>query len=217
MNRAYSSMLLLAAALLAAAGVAGQDAGAAGWRRGRATYFGATREWATAYDPTRGEGSFGVLEFGALAGRRAWPPAAGRRPLPLSSIAAAAAHTDQPRGYTNRVPGDQAASLPFPRDQVAAAADGNPDYAGSCGRCYLVRCVNDLVLRNDGSPIQLLPSSDNRTLLQYDGDPMRPYLPSIRRDVPDSRGRRFPGATRLGSGGCIGRRRLRRRLPPSSP
>jgi len=111
-------------------------------------------------------------------------------PPPLASPVRAAGSC----GYTNRGPGDQPAALPFPRDQVAAAADANPDYAGSCGRCYLVRCVSDLVLRNDGSPIQLLPSADNRTLLQYDADPMRPYLPSIRRDVPDSRGRPFPGA-----------------------
>ena len=29
--------------------------------------------------------------------------------------------------------------LPFPRDQVAAAANVNPDYPGTCGRCYQVR------------------------------------------------------------------------------
>ena len=29
--------------------------------------------------------------------------------------------------------------LPFPRDQVAAAANVNPDYPGTCGRCYEVR------------------------------------------------------------------------------
>jgi len=71
--------LLLAAALLlaVASGAFAQEAsaggGGGGWRRGRATYFGATREWSTAYDPTRGEGSFGILEFGA---RRRRPAAA---------------------------------------------------------------------------------------------------------------------------------------------
>ena len=44
-------------------------------------------------------------------------------------------------GYTNRD-----GALPFPRDAVAAAADANPDYAGSCGRCYEVKCATGTVL-----------------------------------------------------------------------
>jgi hypothetical protein len=31
-------------------------------------------------------------------------------------------------------------SLPFPRDQPAATSDANPDFPGSCGRCYQIRC-----------------------------------------------------------------------------
>jgi hypothetical protein len=31
-------------------------------------------------------------------------------------------------------------SLPFPNDQPAAAADASPDFPGSCGRCYEIRC-----------------------------------------------------------------------------
>jgi hypothetical protein len=37
-------------------------------------------------------------------------------------------------------------SLPFPRDTVAAAADTNPDFPGSCARCYQVRCRSGYVL-----------------------------------------------------------------------
>jgi hypothetical protein len=44
-------------------------------------------------------------------------------------------------GYTN---GD--GSIPFPNDAVAAPADANPDFPGSCGRCYEVRCKPGLVL-----------------------------------------------------------------------
>lgn len=35
-----------------------------GWRQGRATYYGAPGSFASNYDPSRGEGSFGILEYG---------------------------------------------------------------------------------------------------------------------------------------------------------
>jgi hypothetical protein len=44
-------------------------------------------------------------------------------------------------GYTN-----SDASIPFANDAVAASADANPDYPGSCGRCYEVRCKPGLVV-----------------------------------------------------------------------
>jgi hypothetical protein len=44
-------------------------------------------------------------------------------------------------GFTNND-----GSLPLARDAVAAAADASADYAGSCGRCYAVRCRNGVVL-----------------------------------------------------------------------
>ena len=44
-------------------------------------------------------------------------------------------------GYTN-----SDGSLPFPRAAYAAAADANADFAGSCGRCYEIRCRPGLVL-----------------------------------------------------------------------
>jgi hypothetical protein len=35
---------------------------------------------------------------------------------------------------------------------VAALADADPDYPGSCGRCYEVRCRPGLVLGADDRP-----------------------------------------------------------------
>ncbi len=43
-------------------------------------------------------------------------------------------------GYTN---GD--GSLPFPPESMAALADRDKDFPGSCGRCYELRCVSGVV------------------------------------------------------------------------
>ena len=43
-------------------------------------------------------------------------------------------------GYT-----ESDGKLPFPEDSVAAAADTNIDFAGSCGRCYEFKCVDGLI------------------------------------------------------------------------
>ncbi|KAF6266008.1 hypothetical protein COO60DRAFT_638698 [Scenedesmus sp. NREL 46B-D3] len=73
-------------------------------------------------------------------------------------------------GYTN---GD--GSLPYPADMYAAAADTNVDYAGSCGRCYQVRCRTGSP-ENNGRPLRI---SD----LQY----YKPY------QIKDNQGRDWPG------------------------
>ena len=39
----------------------------------------------------------------------------------------------------------------FPRDAVAALANNDPDYPGSCGRCYEVRCHTGPVIANGTS------------------------------------------------------------------
>lgn len=88
----------------------GQPAAGQQWIQGRATYYGAPQSFAAVFDPVRGQGSFGVLEYGSC-------------------------------GFTN-----SDGTLPFPRDTVAAAADANPDYPGTCGRCYAVKCKPGLVL-----------------------------------------------------------------------
>ncbi|GIL60042.1 hypothetical protein Vafri_14669 [Volvox africanus] len=48
-------------------------------------------------------------------------------------------------GYTNAD-----GSMPFDKGEVSSYADANPDFPGSCGRCYEVKCVPGIVLgRND--------------------------------------------------------------------
>ncbi|KAF5831660.1 hypothetical protein DUNSADRAFT_12764 [Dunaliella salina] len=79
----------------------------------------------------------------------------------------------------------------------AASADQNPGYPGSCGRCYTVRCKPGPVLDNDGQPIRIIyPFFENGTQSSvgyFNGDYLRPYLPSINSDVKDSFGKAFPG------------------------
>ena len=59
--------------------------------------------------------------------------------------------------YPLRVPAQQGASgvtyadEVFPRDAVAALANNDPDYPGSCGRCYEVRCHTGPVIANGTS------------------------------------------------------------------
>ena len=45
---------------------------------------------------------------------------------------------------------------PLPVDTITAVANINPDYPGSCGRCYEVQCVTGVVVGNysaTGAPI----------------------------------------------------------------
>ncbi|KXZ56876.1 hypothetical protein GPECTOR_1g790 [Gonium pectorale] len=123
---------------------------APGWVRGRTTYYGGPDYLSAAYDPARGNGSFGILTYGSC-------------------------------GYTN-----SDGTLPFPADAVAAAADADTDYPGSCGRCYQVKCVNGIVAANSTSPVRIINGF-------YDGDRFRPYLPAINRNITDTRGRPWPG------------------------
>ncbi|KAJ9509472.1 hypothetical protein QJQ45_001939 [Haematococcus lacustris] len=91
----------------------------------------------------------------------------------------------------------QHGTLPFARDAVAASADQNPDYPGSCGRCYEVRCKSGLLLNNERVPIRIvypdLGGGNISTVGYFDGDTARPYLPSINPNVTDGEGRPFPG------------------------
>eukprot|EP00879_Flechtneria_rotunda_P032789 GHRR01036138.1.p1 GENE.GHRR01036138.1~~GHRR01036138.1.p1 ORF type:complete len:183 (-),score=45.32 GHRR01036138.1:187-735(-) len=44
-------------------------------------------------------------------------------------------------GYTNA-----GGTLPYPQTEYSAAADASPDYPGSCGRCYNIRCTTQPLL-----------------------------------------------------------------------
>ena len=81
-------------------------------------------------------------------------------------------------GFTN-----SNGALPYPRDIYAAASDTTPDYPGSCGRCYQVRCRSGSP-ENGGKPLTI-PD------LEY-------YDPTL---VPDSQGRAWPGNPLEAQGG----------------
>ena len=49
------------------------------------------------------------------------------------------------QNYTEGVTYD---NLPYPKEMLAALANTDEDFPGSCGRCYEVRCKNGLVLAN---------------------------------------------------------------------
>ncbi|GBF95926.1 hypothetical protein Rsub_08049 [Raphidocelis subcapitata] len=70
-------------------------------------------------------------------------------------------------------------TVPWPLDQVASYADGNPDYPGSCGRCYEIKCSPGDVLGWNDAPV----------------DYTQNYFPFWEhvKSVPDDQGRGFPG------------------------
>ncbi|DBA97636.1 TPA: hypothetical protein ACH3X3_012531 [Trebouxia sp. C0006] len=68
--------------------------------------------------------------------------------------------------------------LPFDKGQVAALAQKDPDYPGSCGRCYEIRCQDGLVIGNGTTPVNI--------------DEFY-YLATVNDTVTDDYGRTFPG------------------------
>ncbi|KAJ9517598.1 hypothetical protein QJQ45_025065 [Haematococcus lacustris] len=92
-------------------------------------------------------------------------------------------------GFTNKPQG----TLPYPRDAVAASADTNSDYPGSCGRCYEIRCKTGYILDNTGSPMRLeiFPNGTINAVGYYQVDGSR--LPAIRAAIRDSQGRSYAG------------------------
>ena len=115
------------------------------YTKGRATFFGAPDSFAEAYKMDRGEGSFGDFLFGSC-------------------------------GYFNKPRSKQKIDyddLQLPLDGVAALADVNPDFPGSCGRCYEVRCSEGLLKSNRGDPIWLsemyyMPQVNSKGKLEED-------------------------------------------------
>ena len=68
------------------------------------------------------------------------------------------------------------------KDAIAALADGDADYPGSCGRCYEIRCVSGTVFDAPSKPVRIINGT-------FDGDTMRPYLAAISSSYKDTRGR----------------------------
>ena len=115
------------------------------YTKGRATFFGAPDSFAEAYKMDRGEGSFGDFLFGSCGS------------------------FNKPRSK-QKIDYDD---LQLPLDGVAALADVNPDFPGSCGRCYEVRCSEGLLKSNRGDPIWLsemyyMPQVNSKGKLEED-------------------------------------------------
>lgn len=119
-----------------------------GWRSGRATFFDAPAYWTDAFS-TRGAGSYGDILYTACG---LWSTRDG------ASV-----------NYQD---------LPFPKENVAAMSVADPDYAGSCGRCYEVRCQDGLVPGNGTTPIPISQFF---------------YQASVNTTIKDDFGRSYPG------------------------
>jgi len=120
-----------------------------GWREGRATFYDAPQYFQEAF-ASRGPGAFGDINYGDCQ-------------------------------YYSRNLGEQTVTYDnqaFPKDMIAALGSADPDYPGSCGRCYEIKCRNGLVIQEGTTPVK----SSNGYNLQ-----------AIAPDTKDTQGRSFPG------------------------
>ncbi|KAK9823593.1 hypothetical protein WJX72_004108 [[Myrmecia] bisecta] len=122
-----------------------------GWRDGRATFYGAPSYFSHAYI-SRGAGAFGEIAYGSCG------------------------YFETREGVAE--PQDQ--DLPYGTGNVAALANVDPDYPGSCGRCYEVRCKPGLVPGSGGKPLPVDVHSPD-------------YLAGVNPNVKDTVGRTYPG------------------------
>lgn len=153
------------------------------------TQFGAPASFAKRYDPTRGDGSFGVLEYGACGytdllrdGKSVAPS------FPRTQFAAVADVSPEHQGGCGRC---------YEVRCKSAGNDGTP------------------VLNNEGQPISLSTVGDaqahNQSVRYFEGDFGRPVLEDIDPTVTDSKGRPFPGNSASASNG------MRVKCFPGSP
>lgn len=159
-----------------------------GWHRGRATYFGASPELVETFERVRGAGSYGDLHYGSCGMYRKpqvsfvfflvwwWRERekeeknfTPRRDLKqkLQGV-----HTIRPQ------------DLPFDQTYAAAAADANPDFPGSCGRCYEVGCVPGVVPKD---------YHDDKGSMTPFKTYEHFYMPKVDQNLHDSRGRKWLG------------------------
>ncbi|KAK9839232.1 hypothetical protein WJX81_002973 [Elliptochloris bilobata] len=158
--RPACTALLVALALAALAGSRAQrtttyapdvtdDVG--GWRRGRATFFGGEERFLANF-PDRGpppEYGFGNIRYGSCG----YYEQNGRQDVT----------------YGNQV---------YPRNAMAALANNDPDYPGSCGRCYEIRCRSLPVIANGTTPYRLSGTYQ---------------LAAVAPNAADEHGRYYPG------------------------
>lgn len=119
------------------------------WREGRATFYGAPRYFQEAF-ASRGPGGFGNINYGDCQ--------LYSRGLGEDTVS-----------YSNQA---------YPRDMIAALASADPDYPGSCGRCYEVKCRDGLVIQEGTTPVKLSNGYN---------------LQEIAPNTKDTKGRSFPG------------------------
>ncbi|BDA41289.1 hypothetical protein COCOBI_02-0690 [Coccomyxa sp. Obi] len=128
----FKAAVLAAAVLCLAVGQAHAQAQAplvsgqsGGWRQGRATWYG------------------GPLSFLSNFKNRGSPPEYGFGDILYGSCGYFEQNFSRPVTLQD---------LPYPKEMYAALALTDPDYPGSCGRCYEVRCKSGLVLGNGTTP-----------------------------------------------------------------
>jgi cullin-associated NEDD8-dissociated protein 1 len=170
-------------------------------RKKKPRKFGAPNAFAKRYDPTRGDGSFGVLEYGACGytdllrdGKSVAPS------FPRSEFAAVADVSPEHLGGCGR---------------CYEVRCKNTDEKGGTP-----------VLNNEGQPISLRTVGDatshNQSVRYFEGDFGRPVLEDIDPTVRDSQNRPFPGNSASASNGmrvkCFpGAPSVRVRLADSCP
>lgn len=119
--RSLAPVLLLAVLVGSASALAPITNATGGWRQGRATFYGGSQAYLSHF-PSRGpppEYGFGTPLYGSC-------------------------------GYLsqNGTQGVDFSNVPFPVDMLAAVANVNEDYPGSCGRCYELQCTTGVVVGN---------------------------------------------------------------------
>ena len=148
---------------------------------GRATFFGASKQFEDAFSRGKKDafGDFVSRKRERLGERGRESARVPTRPPPPTSLFSSQLFGSC--GYFNKPRSKQKidfSDLQLPLDGVAALADINPDFPGSCGRCYEVKCKEGILLGNDMRP---KPMTDLM------------YMPAINGSVTDTFGRRFPG------------------------
>ena len=195
-----------------------------GWYDGRATFFGASDSLVDVFERVRGPGSYGDLHYGSCGyynkpqvgeeRERDQRGGAGRTLGAHQTPHSPPRLLPRPQGVKTIRPQD----LPFDQVFAAAAADSNPDMAGSCGRCYEVRCKTGVVpkeFHDDKGAMTPFKISEvggregegegggpkKRTKTRRDADPAPPptrppqhfYMPKYDTNLKDTQGRTWLG------------------------
>ncbi|KAA6418535.1 MAG: hypothetical protein FRX49_11481 [Trebouxia sp. A1-2] len=92
-------------------------------------------------------------------------------------------------GYYNGANLYDNSAITVPASMLAALPTSNPDYPGSCGRCYELRCQTGVVAGNYSSANTLVPYA----IAPLELKPVYEFQTKTNEPPPDSFGRMFPG------------------------